>query len=157
MVVVLFHDHGSRYVGKMFNDDWMRERGFLDEEKTVALDLIKDHTNKHLVTVTPSDPISQAILLMHQYQISQIPVVDGGKYVGSLTDKNLFSKLLERPELKELPTRNIMEPAFPIVNEKTSVEEVSKLFNKETQAVLVKYDGDSHHIITRQDIIQALS
>ncbi|MBL4706075.1 MAG: pyridoxal-phosphate dependent enzyme [Flavobacteriales bacterium] len=157
VVVVLFHDHGSRYVGKMFNDDWMRERGFLDEEKTVALDLIKDHTNKHLVTVTPSDPISQAILLMHQYQISQIPVVDGGKYVGSLTDKNLFSKLLERPELKELPTRNIMEPAFPIVTEKTSVEEVSKMFNKETQAVLVKYDGDSHHIITRQDIIQALS
>jgi len=157
VVVVLFHDHGSRYVGKMFNDDWMRERGFLEEDKTVALDLIKDHSNKHLVTVTPHDPVSQVIQLMHQYQISQIPVVENGNYVGSLTDKVLFAKLLEKPELKELPARNIMEPSFPIVNENTSVEDVSKMFNKETQAVLVKYNGDSHHIITRQDVIQALS
>ncbi len=157
VVVVLFHDHGSRYVGKMFNDDWMRERGFLAEEKTIAVDLIKGHASKHLVTVTPTDPVSQGMLLMHQYKISQIPVVENGEFVGSITDKNLFAKLLEKPELKELPVKHIMEACFPIVNANKSVEEVSKLFTKETQAVLVNYDSDKHHIITRQDLIQAFS
>ena len=157
VVVVLFHDHGSRYVGKMFNDDWMRERGFLAEEKTIAVDLIKGHAAKHLVTVTPTDPVSQGMLLMHQYKISQIPVVENGEFVGSITDKNLFAQLLEKPELKELPVKHIMEACFPIVNANKSVEEVSKLFTKETQAVLVNYDSDKHHIITRQDLIQAFS
>src|SRR5690554_6568866 len=82
VVVVLFHDHGSRYVGKMFNDDWMRDRGFLDEEKTNALDLISDHKGKHLVTVTTDTPVSQVIILMNQYAISQVPVIEDGKFVG---------------------------------------------------------------------------
>lgn len=157
IVVVLFHDHGSRYVGKMFNDDWMRDRGFLDEEKTTAIDLIKDHAGKHLVTVSPTDPLSQAILLMHQYKISQIPVVENDSYVGSLTDKHLFAELLENPELKELPVRNVMEAPFPVIQDNLPIEEVSKLFTKETQAMLVKYDKDKHHIITRQDLIQAIA
>ena len=109
VVVVLFHDHGSRYVGKMFNDDWMRDRGFLDEEKKNALDLIKDHAGKHLVTVTPDNPVSQAILLMNQYGISQIPVVGDDGFVGSLTDNVVFAKLCDNPEIKELPVKNIMQ------------------------------------------------
>ena len=114
VVVVLFHDHGSRYVGKMFNDDWMRDRGFLEEEKTTALDLVQGHLDKHLVTVTPTDPVNHAIQLMHRYKISQIPVLDGSKVVGALTDNNMYGKLLENPELRELPVRNIMEDAFPL-------------------------------------------
>ncbi len=156
VVVVLFHDHGSRYVGKMFNDDWMRERGFLEEEKTNALDLIKDHAGKHLVTVSQDDPISQAILLMNQYGISQIPVVGDSKFVGSLTDNKLFASLLENPELKELPVKNIMESAFPIVNEDASIEAISKEFQSGAQAVMVSYGADSHHIITQQDMIKAI-
>jgi len=156
IVVVLFHDHGSRYVGKMFNDDWMRERGFLDEEKVIATDLIKDHQGKHLVTVSSMDPVSQAIQLMHQYKISQIPVVADNKFVGALTDTNLFSVLLENPEMKELPVKNIMSEAFPIVNGTDSIESISKHFLKNIQAVLVRYDDDQYHIITRQDMIKAI-
>ncbi|CAG5081818.1 pyridoxal-phosphate dependent enzyme [Parvicella tangerina] len=156
VVVVLFHDHGSRYVGKMFNDDWMRDRGFLDEEKVCAEDLIKDHAGKHLVTVSTSDPVSQAILLMNQYKISQIPVVENNKFVGSLTDNKLFSALLEKPELKELPVKHVMEAAFPEVNGNTPIEEISKLFSHDTQAVIVNYGEDQRHIITRQDMIKAI-
>ena len=157
VVVVLFHDHGSRYVGKMFNDDWMRERGFLDEEKTNGLDLIKDHAGKHLVTVTPDDPTSQAILLMNQYGISQIPVVGEEGFVGSLTDNQLFSKLVENPELKELPVKNIMEGSFPVVNGETSISDISKEFQNGAQAVLVNYEKDQYHIITQQDMIKAIA
>ena len=157
VVVVLFHDHGSRYVGKMFNDDWMRERGFLDEEKTNGLDLIKDHAGKHLVTVTPEDPTSQAILLMNQYSISQIPVVGTDGFVGSLTDNQLFSKLVENPGLKELPVKHIMEASFPLVDGETSISEISKAFQNGAKAVLVKYANDQHHIITQQDMIRAIA
>lgn len=156
IVVVLFHDHGSRYVGKMFNDDWMRDRGFLEEEKVCAEDLIKDHAGKHLVTVTTDNPVSQAILLMHQYKISQIPVVQDNEFVGSLTDNKLFSALLENPELKELPIRNVMEPAFPEVSGQTPIEQISKLFGSDTQAVIVSYGDGKKHIITRQDMIKAI-
>lgn len=156
VVVVLFHDHGSRYVGKFFNDDWMRERGFLEEEKTNAMDLIKGHAGKHLVTVTPSNPVSQAILLMNQYGISQIPVVDNGKFVGALNDNTLFAALIENPELKELPIRNIMEAPFPEVKADTSIEEVSQLFMNNAQAVLVNYDNNKCHIITKEDMIKAI-
>ena len=157
VVVVLFHDHGSRYVGKMFNDDWMRERGFLDEEKTSAVDLIKDHAGKHLVTVTEENPVSQALLLMNQYGISQIPVVEGNKCVGSLSDNHLFAKLLDNSELKELPIKHVMEAPLPEVDGKASIEEVSKLFSNGATAVVVNYDGDKKHIITYQDVIRAIA
>jgi cystathionine beta-synthase len=157
VVVVLFHDHGSRYIGKMFNDDWMRERGYLEEKKSNALDLIKDNSEKHLVTVSQDDPVSQAILLMNQYGISQIPVVGNKEFVGSLTDNRLFGALLDNPTLKELPVKNIMEKAFPIVDGVTSIAEVSKTFQLGAKAVMVNYDGDKHHIITQQDMIKAIA
>jgi cystathionine beta-synthase len=75
VVVVLFHDSGSRYVGKMFNDDWMRERGFLEEEITKAEDVIKDHI-KPLIVVRTEELVSHAIERMRKYKISQIPVID---------------------------------------------------------------------------------
>ena len=157
VVVVLFHDHGSRYVGKMFNDDWMRERGFLDEEKKHAVDLIKDHAGKHLVTITPDNPVSQAIILMNQYGISQLPVFDGAEMVGALTDTHLFAQLLEKPELKELPVKNIMETPFPEVKGDASIEEVSKLFTNGACAVIVNYGDNNKHIITYQDVIKAIA
>lgn len=157
VVVVLFHDHGSRYVGKMFNDDWMRERGFLDEKKTNALDLIKDHAGKHLVTVTAENPVSQALILMNQYGISQLPVVSENNCVGSLTDTHLFSKLLQNPELKEMPIKHVMEAPLPEVNGNASIEEVSKLFTDGACAVIVNYGENKKHIITYQDVIKAIA
>ena len=157
VVVVLFHDHGSRYVGKMFNDDWMRERGFLEEEKSCAIDLIKDHQGKHLVTVTTDTPVSQAMILMKQYGISQIPVIENNEFVGSLTDNNLFAKLIEKPELKELPVKHIMEAPFPIVEENVCLEDLSKIFKKDVAAIIVKYGDNKHHIITKQDLINAIA
>jgi len=157
VVVVIFHDHGTRYLGKMFNDDWMRDRGFLEEEKKTALDLIKDHIGKHLVTVSSDTPVSQSILLMNQYNISQLPVLENGKFVGSLNDSHLFGKLLQQPELKDLPVRNVMQHAFPIVKAETTFAQVSKLFQEGVKAVIVNYDGDKHHIITQQDMIKAIA
>lgn len=156
VVVVLFHDHGSRYVGKMFNDDWMRDRGFLEEEKTNALELIKDHKGKHLVAINPDNPVSQAILLMNQYGISQLPVIENNQFVGSLSDNKLFSSLCDDPELRLLPVKNIMEKPFPIVEATTKINAISELFKQGAKAVIVRYETDKYHIITQQDMIKAI-
>ena len=157
VVVVLLHDSGSRYVGKMYNDDWMRERGFLDHNVVTAEDLVNGHENKPLVSVFAEELVSHAIAKMRKFGISQIPVIKDKTFVGSVDDSAIYQSLVEHPELSDAPISSIMGPAFPIVNNGTSVEELCKLINKDTPAVLVKISDDSHHIVTRYDIISAMS
>ncbi|WP_299011454.1 pyridoxal-phosphate dependent enzyme [uncultured Tenacibaculum sp.] len=156
VVVVLFHDHGSRYVGKMFNDDWMRDRGFLDEEITTAEDLIKDHIDKPLVTVQTEELVSHAIERMRTFKISQIPVRDANGFVGSVDESALLYNYLEDKNIAEKPIKDVMGRTYPTVKKSASIDEVSKLINKENQAVLVDLENGKHHIITKYDIIRAI-
>lgn len=159
VVVVIFHDHGTRYMGKMYNEDWMRDRGFLETKKpVVAMDLIQGHINQKLVTVKSSQLVKEAYELMKKYDISQIPVVDAeGHFVGSLNDTDLFERLVDQPEIKSSAISEIMRPAFPLVKPDTLIEEVSRLINKTNQAVLMTDRGGNTHIITKYDIIDAVS
>ncbi len=156
VVVVLFHDSGSRYVGKMFNDDWMRERGYLDDEITKAEDLIKDHSDKPLITVRTEELVSHAIDRLRKYKISQIPVVDVEGFVGSLDETDLFRSYVEDKDIADKPVKEVMGKPFPVVKGGTSVDEVSKLFSKDNQAVLVDLGGGKYHIITKHDIISSI-
>jgi cystathionine beta-synthase len=156
VVVVLFHDSGSRYVGKMFNDDWMRERGFLEEEITKAEDLIKEHIDKPLVIVRTEELVSHAIERMRKYKISQIPVVDVNGFVGSVDESDLFQSFISDKNTAERPIREVMGKPFPIVKIGTPVEDVSKLITKDNQAVLIDLGNGKHHIITKYDIIGSI-
>ena len=156
VVVVLFHDSGSRYVGKMFNDDWMRERGFLDEEITKAEDVIKDHLDKPLIIVRTEELVSHAIDRMRKFKISQIPVIDITGFVGSVDESDLFQSYVSDKNVADKPIRELMGKPYPIVKAGTSIEEVSKLFTKENQAVLVELENGKHHIITKYDIIGSI-
>ena len=156
VVVVLFHDSGSRYIGKMFNDDWMRERGFLDEEITKAEDIIKDHIDKPLVIVRTEELVSHAIERMRKYKISQIPVIDITGFVGSVDESDLFQSYVNDKNVADKPIREIMGKPYPVVKMGTAIEEVSKLFTKENQAVLVDLGNGNHHIITKYDIIGSI-
>ncbi|WP_109299972.1 pyridoxal-phosphate dependent enzyme [Aquimarina sp. AU474] len=153
VVVVLYHDHGSRYVGKMFNDDWMRERGFLEEEVSTAVDLIKDHADKPLVTVKTEELVSHAIERMRKFQISQIPVMDTEGFVGSVDESALFKAFMEDKNMDSTPIKEVMKDPFPIVNSKTSLDDISKLIKNGNPAVLVELDNGKHHIITKYDVI----
>ncbi|GGI57044.1 pyridoxal-phosphate dependent enzyme [Winogradskyella haliclonae] len=156
VVVVLYHDHGSRYVGKMFNDDWMRERGFIEDEITVASDLIKNHSDKPLVTVKTEELVSHAIERMKTFKISQIPVEDVTGFVGAVDETDLFRKYVEDKNISDLPIKDVMSKPYPIVKKNTKIEEISKLINKENNAVLVDLENGKYHIITKHDIISAL-
>ncbi|OGS74096.1 MAG: cystathionine beta-synthase [Flavobacteria bacterium RIFCSPLOWO2_12_FULL_31_7] len=156
VVVVLFHDSGSRYVGKMYNDEWMRERGFLDEDITKAEDLIKDHKDKPLVIVRTEELVSHAIERLKKYKISQIPVIDTTGFVGSVDESDLFRSYFENKDIADLPIKDVMGKPFPIVSASASIDEVSKLINKDNQAVLVDLGNGKHHIITKHDIISSI-
>jgi cystathionine beta-synthase len=157
MVVVIFHDHGTRYLGKMFNDEWMRDRNFLEVTKPKAIDLVASHKNQKLITVEESDSILSAWELMNKYNISQIPVKRGIDFVGSLSDSYLFTKVLENGDVKNKDVKSIMQAAFPEVGEKAPIEDISKLITRDNNAVLMRDMGGNVHIITKHDIIQAVS
>jgi cystathionine beta-synthase len=156
VVVVLFHDSGSRYIGKMFNDDWMRERGFLDEEITKAEDVIKEHIDKPLIIVRTEELVSHAIDRMRKHKISQIPVVDITGFVGSVDESDLFQSYVQNKNVADKPIREVMGKPYPMVKMGTSIEEVSKLFSKDNQAVLLDLGNGKHHIITKYDIIGSI-
>ena len=156
VVVVLFHDSGSRYVGKMFNDDWMRERGFLEEEITKAEDVIKEHINKPLVIVRTEELVSHAIERLKKYNISQIPVIDTSGFVGSIDESDLFRSYVENKDIADKPIKEIMGKPYPIVDKNTPIEEISKLINKDNQAVIVDLGEGKYHIITKHDIISSI-
>lgn len=158
VVVIIFHDHGTRYLGKMFNDDWMRDRGFLVNDQPKAIDLIEGHKHLKLVTAQVSEVVGDVVHKMRKYDISQIPVVDEkGSFVGSLNDSHLYSTLIEHPELKAGSLQAVMQPPFPFVRPEASIEEVSKLITKDNNAVLMRTLLGDVHIITKQDVIDALA
>ena len=157
VVVVLFHDHGSRYVGKMFNDDWMRERGFLDEGFKNAKDLLAQHGEKGLVVCGSEELVSHAVAKMKQYNISQIPVTKDGKMAGYVDETKLYQQIIDNKTIMDAPLSTVMSPALPIVGINTKVEEISELVNKETPAVLVDLGNGKYHIVTRHDLINAIA
>lgn len=154
VVVVVFHDHGSRYVGKVYNDQWMMERGFLDV-KTVK-DIVNSRRNLPLVTIAPEETVSGAIAKMKKFDIEHLPVIQNGEYIGAISEGGLFSKLIDQPELKEASVESVMHKAFPIVSIDTPIEKLTMYINKENGAVLTQDDSGDAHIITKYDIIQAL-
>ena len=155
--VIIFHDHGSRYLAKMFNDDWMRERGFLSYTKPKAMDIIQHHKHFKLMTIQAHQSVKEALLIFQKYDISQIPVVENNQFVGSLTDNVLYQNIIDNPDLKNARVKEVMQPPFPIVDVQTSIDEIARLINKDNNAVLTKDFLGDYHIITKYDIIQAVS
>ncbi len=155
LVVCIFHDHGSRYVAKIYNDQWMMERGFL-EVKTFK-DLVSGRGTQKLVTISPKQKVAEAINLMKKYDIENVPVTNGDGIVGSLSEGGLFDKILTDPEIKNQTVESVMEKEYPVVAFDTSVEKLSKLISKQNGAVLSKDETGNYHIVTKYDLIQSLA
>jgi cystathionine beta-synthase len=156
VVVIIFHDHGSRYVGKIFNDDWMRERGFLDDEIKVK-DLILRKNGKKMISIAPATTVREAFELMKKMDISQIPVIDNDNMVGSLTENHVLNYLLENPmNHTQSKVAEIMDAPFPIVEEDLPMRQLNRYISKKIPAVVVKDRAGSLHILTKYDIIQSV-
>lgn len=156
VVVVIFHDHGSRYVGKIYNDDWMRQRGFLEEELKIA-EIVSRKKDRRFVAVQKDDSVRTAFNLMKTHDISQLPVMSDDKIVGSITEKQVLHLLLESPmNNAEKSVSEIMGEPFPTVEDDLPISQLNRYLGRNTPAVIVKDRSGSTHVITRYDLIQAL-
>jgi len=156
VVVVIFPDHGTRYLGKMYNDDWLRDRGFLKDGKLTAHDIIIRKESQEIVTIDCDKSVLEAINTIKSLNISQIPVTQKGMVIGKITESNILDALLENPSLKSQPIKNITTAPFPFVDLNTSIDKISAMINKDNIAVLVE-DNGRIEIITQYDIINAIS
>lgn len=156
VVVIIFHDHGTRYVGKIYNDDWMRQRGFLDDELTVG-NVIQTKREDHMHTVQKSDTVKHCFDVMKTHDISQMPVIHDGKMIGSITESTVLSFILENP-LKhvEQTVGDIMGDPFPVIDETMAFKQLNKYISKKVPAVVVEDKAGRRHILTQYDIIQMI-
>src|SRR6202521_3983201 len=126
-IVVIFHDHGSRYLGKMFNDDWMREKGFLEKTGMTARDLVASGLSAELLSAECNEPVEHALRVMSEHDFSQISITRDKRLVGSLNESHLYEELLRNSRVKSEPVETIMQPAFPFVDISTPVELLSTM------------------------------
>jgi len=157
VVVVVFHDHGSRYLGKMYNDEWMGARGFLETAGMTARDLVSRGMSGELFAVEAARRVEEAVRVMGTHDFSQISVTKDGRIVGSLNETHLYEEIVRNPRVKNDPVESIMQHAFPFVDISTPVDLLSTMITPESPAVLIRdFKTDKTFIITRSDIIRVL-
>ncbi|MDX2250268.1 MAG: cystathionine beta-synthase [Bacteroidia bacterium] len=159
VMVIILPDHGTRYLGKVFNDAWMKNHNFLDEENMLTAEQIlrKKQTHTPLVTLNASQTLSDAIKIMRGENISQIPVMANGVIIGSLNETRVLNTILDDPALKDAPVSQAMSDPLPFVMGSTRIEIISKLINKDNPAVLVQAQSGALDIITKYDLINVLA
>ena len=149
---------------KVFNDAWMRQYGFLERtaDRTVG-DVLRTKTEAGeippFVVVQTHQRVKDAISLLHEHRVSQLPVVsanDPSTVVGSVGERGLLKRAIENPRLMTSEIVEVMEPPFPAVATSDPVREAVELLSGEGQALTVTEDGKPVGIVTRADLLEAL-
>ncbi len=153
VVVIIFHDHGTRYIGKIFNDEWMLKMGYLDKAGMTAHDIVSGRMNIDITTIEKHETVGHALKLMMDNNFSQLPVTSDGRIVGSIFENKIMNLLIQSPEKKNNRIEEIMSNALPFVDITTPVDTLAKMVAGEYEAVLVKdFKRDKNYIITRSDL-----
>ncbi len=153
VVVVLFHDSGSRYVGKMFNDDWMREKGYLVDKADTASGLVASKKEQQLIVARTQELCSHAIERMRKHNVAQLPVIDQNGFAGAISQGDIFKALRSGSDLGALPIAKVMGRPFPVVQSDAPIAQVETLLAEGHNAVIVTLGDGKHQIITQYDII----
>ena len=157
LMVIILPDHGTRYLNKVYNDDWMNDHGFLEKKGfATARDIIQiKRENGKLITIEKNETVGEAIKKMNKTAISQIVVFENGNIVGSLMDNHVVNALIENPNIMDKPVGEIMDEPFPFVAMDNTLDVLSSLINEENKALLVRDKDNKVHIITEHDILVA--
>jgi cystathionine beta-synthase len=159
LVVTVLCDTGERYLSKVYNDEWLRENQLLDTERVTAGRLVgaKENGAPPLIHVAPEATVRQALNLMSTYNVSQLPVLDGGDGVGAVGEQGLMAKALERPQTLDQPVGEVMDPPYPVVDADLPVDRLTALLSRGTPAVLVRRGGAIAGIVTRYDVLHQMA
>ena len=158
LVVTLLADTGERYLSKQFNDEWMRENQLLEGDKATLGDVVrrKPDGGPIVVSTTPGATVRQALRLMSQHDVSQLPVMDGPVCVGSVTESALAAQALETPKVLDGPVSDTMEAPLPVLDVDMTVDAATKILSKANPAVLIQSDNRVIGVITRSDLLAYL-
>ena len=158
LMVIILPDHGTRYLGKIFNDEWMRNHNFLDQGSLVTAEqILSAKPQKELVTLNAEQTLSDAVSIMREQYISQIPVTREGEIIGSIRESWVLDRILDDPEFIHKPVQEVLSDPLPYVLPSTRIDVLSKMINKDNPAVLVMNGQDKLGIITQYDLINILS
>lgn len=158
VMVILLPDHGTRYLNKVYNDQWMKDHGFLDRQFATAKDIIVSRNGKDsLHTVSVKSKIGEAIMIMNREGVDQVPVVEGSEFVGSIVSANLLEKIISDPLLKDKQVGEVMDKPMLFVALDSTLDVLSSLLNRDNKALLVRDEREKVHIITQHDILKAIT
>jgi cystathionine beta-synthase len=159
LVVTVLCDTGERYLSKVYNDEWLRENQLLDIERVTVTRVLeaKNSDAPPLISVAPTATVRQALNLMNTYNVSQLPVLDGGDGVGAVSEPALMAKALEQHATLDQAVAEVMDGPFPVVDADLPVERLTQLLSRETPAALVRRDGKIAGIVTRYDVLHQLA
>lgn len=156
---VLLPDSGTRYISKVFNDNWMRENGFMEQEAFLGTvkDLL-DHKGRgrELVSVRPEARVSEVVGILKLHGVSQLPVIEDQRIHGIVTENRILERALSGATRADNTVRDLVEPNYCTVDESTDVAVLTELFKRFKVAIVI--DGSRpHDIITRIDLIDYIA
>lgn len=159
VMVILLPDHGTRYLAKVYNDQWMKDHGFLETRSFgTARDIILQRNGKDsLFTVNRTSKVSEAIIVLNREGIDQIPVTENGQFVGSISSSALLEKIIQDPQLQNKQVGEIMDKPMLFVAPDSTLDVLSSLLNRDNKAVLVRDGNENVHIITQHDVLKAMT
>ena len=156
VVVMILHDHGSRYINKLYNDNWMMERGFLSRGKNIR-HILETRTNSELITASPEDSLRAVLDQITEHGISQLPVFENEQPVGSINETDILNFVVGTPERLDSPVKTIMQKPFPVVEFERPINEVSSMLTRSNTAVLSRDRSGKYQIITSFDLLKNLN
>jgi len=158
-IVTILTDSGERYLSKLYDDHWMRENQLLEAEKVTAETLLAGRPGElpALVSLGPGGSVRQALNLMSTWNVSEVPVIDGGDCVGSLSENALMARSLESAGVLDKPVADVMGPPYPVVDALLPIERLTAFLSRESPAVLVREGGKLTGIVTRYDVLRHVS
>ncbi|HXA02609.1 MAG TPA: cystathionine beta-synthase [Cytophagaceae bacterium] len=159
LMVIILPDHGTRYLGKIYNDSWMKDHGYLESRSyATAQDILsKRKSAGKLITVNVSDKLGDVVARLNQVGISQIPVKDGEEFVGSISDSKVLKLMIEDPSIRDKEVKDVMEKPFTFVGLDETIDVLSSLITEGSSALLVRDEKNEVHILTQSDLLMAIA
>ncbi|MEM7209038.1 MAG: pyridoxal-phosphate dependent enzyme [Pseudomonadota bacterium] len=160
VMVIILPDHGTRYLAKVYNDNWMKDHGFVEQHDyaTASSIIAKQGGEDALSTIDQSASVTDAVNMLTTSNISQLPVINGeGEFVGSLTESGLLGRLIENPELREKSVSDVMQDPFQFVPADSTLDVLSSMISRDNPAVMVRDKDNLPRIITQHDLLESIA
>lgn len=156
-IVALLPDTGRNYINKIFSDQWMQENGFWEGKRSRTVTIKEILLNKKnlppLISVSPQDKLIRAVSLIQEFNISQLPVIDGENIVGSLNEASLMQLLHDGIEFDRQDIATVMGKPLPSLEERTDVSEAYRVLLSGVTGIVVKRENAPVGLITRADLV----